>query len=185
MVEDSVRSVGADEAAFEGSRKPLVMHFRDKASGNILVCINVHLASKRHQRSIFAPERAGYDAREAVRVEQAKLVSAELASLREAGLDYYVTGDFNDTEESDTLKSLVGDENVNLVYHLPIEQRYDYNHRGKLQVLMHGIVSKELAGQRAEYDIIHGNEILGVQPGRLGDKPTDHAYVIARIRMTG
>jgi hypothetical protein len=50
-------------------------------------------------------------------------------------------------------------------------------------VLMHGIVPKDLAEQRAEYDIIHGNEILGVQPGHLGDKPSDHAYVVARIRM--
>jgi hypothetical protein len=24
---------------------------------------------------------------------------------------------------------------------------------------------------------------LGVQPGKLGDKPSDHAYVLARIKM--
>ena len=61
--------------------------------------------------------------------------------------------------------------------------QHDYNHRGKLQVLMHGIVPKELAEQRAEYEIIHGNELLGGQPGELGNKPSDHAYVIAKIRM--
>ena len=74
---------------------------------------------------------------------------------------------------------------MNLVFQLKPEQRYDYNHRGKLQVLMHGIVPKELAAKRAEYDIIHGNELLGIQPGRSSDKPSDHAYVIARIRMVG
>jgi predicted extracellular nuclease len=183
MVRESVRSLGVDESAFEGSRKPLVVHFKEKTSGNILACVNVHLASKRHQHSIFAPEKAGHDAKLEVRVGQARLIRAELAAMRHAGLDYYVTGDFNDTEESETLVSLVGEESSNLVYRVPPEQRYDYNHRGKLQVLMHGIVPKDLAEQRAEYDIVHGNEILGVQPGHLGDKPSDHAYVVARIRM--
>ena len=183
MIRESVRSLGVDEPAFEGSRKPLVVHFKEKTSGNRLACINVHLASKRHQRSIFAPDKAGHDARLAVRIDQARLIRAELATMRGEGLDYYVTGDFNDTEQSETLTCLVGEESSNLVYQVAPEQRYDYNHRGKLQVLMHGIVPKALAEQRAEYDIIHGNEILGVQPGHLGDKPSDHAYVVARIRM--
>jgi predicted extracellular nuclease len=142
------------------------------------------LASKRHQRSIFAPEKAGHDAKLEVRVNQARLIRTELAAMRHAGLDYYVTGDFNDTEESETLLCLEGEESSNLVYRVLPEQRYDYNHRGKLQVLMHGIVSRDLAEQRAEFDIIHGNEILGVQPGLLGDKPSDHAYVVARISMS-
>jgi len=183
MIRESVRSFGVDEPAFKGSRKPLVVHFKEKTSENILACVNVHLASKRHQRSIFAPEKAGHDSRLPIRVDQARLIRAELAAMRHAGLDYYVTGDFNDTEESETLLCLVGEESSNLVYLIPSEQRYDYNHRGKSQVLMHGIVPRDLSEQRVEYDIIHGNEILGVQPGHLGDKPSDHAYVVARIRM--
>ena len=52
------------------------------------------------------------------------------------------------------------------------DQRYDYNHRGKLQVLMHGIVSQDQANsKRAEYQIIHGNELIGVTPGEESDKP--------------
>lgn len=63
-------------------------------------------------------------------------------------------------------------------------QRYDYNHRGKLQVLMHGIIARDLVDAgRAQYRIIHGNELRGVQPGTLGSKPSDHAYVVAAIRM--
>ena len=160
------------------------MHFRDKVSGNELACINLHLASKRHQYSIFAPEQPGHDAGLPVRIRQVEIVKEELDSLRQQGLDYYVTGDFNDSEESLTLAALTGDENVNLVATLSPDSRYDYNHRGKLQVLMHGIVSREMAGQRAEYDIIHGNELLGVKPGQSSDKPSDHAYVIARIKMS-
>jgi predicted extracellular nuclease len=183
MVEKSVRLIGADRPAFEGSRKPLVVHFREKTSGHELVCINVHLASKRHQYGIFAPEKPGFDARLPIRVEQAGIIEEQLAVMRKQGLDYYVTGDFNDTEESETLAAIVGEESVNLVKLLPLQQRYDYNHRGKLQVLMHGIVPKHLAEAHAEYDIIHGNELLGVQPGKPTDKPSDHAYVMAKIRL--
>jgi len=183
MIKGSLRSIGLDEPAFDGSRKPLVVQFKEKKSGKNLVCINVHMASKRHQRSIFAPEKPGYDKRLAVRVRQSEIVKAELTRLRQQGLDYYVTGDFNDTEKSEPLMALTGDESVNMVDRLAPEQRYDYNHRGKLQVLMHGIVSKEMAEHRVEYDIIHGNELLGVQPGQVGDKASDHAYVVARIRM--
>ena len=97
-----------------------------------------------------------------------------------------MTGDFNDFEDSPTLRAVLGGESVNLVKSLPKQERYDYNHRGKLHVLMHAIVSRKLvASQRAEYEILHGNELLGVRPGDLGTKPSDHAYVISRIKMSG
>jgi hypothetical protein len=40
-----------------------------------------------------------------------------------------------------------------------------------------------MAGNHAEYEIIHGNELLGIQPGKTTDKPSDHAYVLAKIRL--
>jgi predicted extracellular nuclease len=183
IVKNSASLIGADETVFEGSRKPLVVYFREKTTAHELACINVHLASKRHQHSIFAPVKPGFDARLPIRVRQAEIIEEQLAVMRAQGLDYYVTGDFNDTEESETLAAIVGTENLNLVNLLQPEQRYDYNHRGKLQVLMHGIVPKRLAENHVEYDIIHGNELLGIQPGRPSDKPSDHAYVLAKIKL--
>jgi predicted extracellular nuclease len=183
LVDGSVRSVGLESAAFAGSRKPLVAHFIEKESAGELACINVHLASKRHQHSIFAPAKPSFDPRLPVRVEQAELIREDLLATREKGHLYYATGDFNDTQDSETLVALLGDESENLVNRLPPEERYDYNHRGKLQVLMHGIVPKSLARDRVEYEIIHGNELIGVKPGAPSDKPSDHAYVIAKIRM--
>jgi len=183
LVKDSARLIGSDEPAFEASRKPLVVHFREKTTGHELACINVHLASKRHQNSIFAPVQPGFDARLPIRVRQAEIIEEQMAVMRAQGLDYYVTGDFNDTEESETLAAVTADASVNLVSLLPPEQRYDYNHRGKLQVLMHGIVPRRLAEDHSEYDIIHGNELLGVHPGKSSDKPSDHAYVLAKIRL--
>jgi len=97
-----------------------------------------------------------------------------------------VTGDFNDFEFSETLAAMTGEESVNLVESLPPLERYDYNHRGQMEALMHGLVSRRQAEQgRSEYAILHGNELIGVEPGDLGSKPTDHAYVVARLLVQG
>jgi predicted extracellular nuclease len=183
LLPDSLRRLGEDDAAFAGSRKPLLARFRHRGTRRDLVVVNVHLASKRHQRGLFAPDRPGFDPREPVRVAQARLVRATLDGLG-TDVDYYVTGDFNDFEFSETLRTLTGPDGVNLVERVSLDGRYDYNHRGVSQVLMHGIVGKRQAG-RADYEILHGNDLIGVQPGSVGDRATDHAYVIARLGLAG
>ncbi len=184
LVTGSLRRLGASEAAFEGSRKPLMAEFRLLSTGRSIAVINVHLASKRHQHGLFAPVRPGFDPRLATRIAQAKIVRRTLAELDQQGLDYYVTGDFNDFEFSDTLQTMLGDASTNLLDRLAEAERYDYNHRGQSQALMHGIVSKRQAATGdCDYEILHGNELLGSTPGVLGDKPTDHAYVIARLDL--
>jgi len=184
LVPDSIRVIGHAASCFVDSRKPLLAKFTETASDKEIVLINVHLASKRHQRSIFSPSEAGQDGKLSVRVAQAKMVAAEIEKLQVNNTMYYVTGDFNDTEYSQTLIELLGQHSVNLVCTLSENERFDYNHRGKLQVLMHGIVSKNLPSQYTQYEIIHGNELIGVTPGEESDKPSDHAYVLAKLRLT-
>ena len=177
-----LQRIGDKAQEFEGSRKPLVGRFVDRKSGRVLVVINVHLASKRHQHGIFAPESPGYDPRLGTRVGQARLVARVMDELDRDKVDYYLTGDFNDFEFSETLAALLESGRVNLVERIPANERYDYNHRGISQVLMHGIVSaRQAADPAVQYEILHGNELMGVQPGTLDEKPTDHAYVMARI----
>ena len=184
LVADSVTTFATQEAAYKGSRKPLLAEFIEKTSGKRLAVINVHLASKRHQASIFSLENAGIDAKGEVRVEQTRLIREQAERLLVKGTEFYITGDFNDLEFSDSLKECVGQKSFNLVLSLPETERYDYNHRGKLQVLMHGIVAKKMYEQgRAEYEIIHGNELIGVEPSEKSDKPSDHAYVIAKLTL--
>ncbi len=183
-IEGTMHRIGVEDPAFEGSRKPLMLRFRSVATGAELVVVNVHLASKRHQNSIFAPERPGHDPREETRIRQGRIVHDVVAKDCEDGCAYYITGDFNDFEFSRTLRAICGDDGLNLVDTLPPRERYDYNHRGQLQVLMHGIVPKRLhADGRTEYEILHGNELTGVQPGSLEGKASDHAYVLARLRL--
>ncbi len=180
----SMRRLGDGTAAFVGSRKPLLASFEVLGRGLDIVVVNVHLASKRHQNSVFAPDRPGFDPKEETRVAQARIIRAAVDEVREAGQDYYVTGDFNDFEFSSTLRALCGDDSVNMVETLPPSERYDYNHRGQLQVLMHGVVSKQAFDAGAvEYEVLHGNELNGVDPGSMGGKPSDHAYVLARVRV--
>ncbi|HCN09782.1 MAG TPA: endonuclease, partial [Lentisphaeria bacterium] len=91
LIDDSLRRIGIDAAAFEGSRKPLLGRFRVTATGNDLAVINIHLASKRHQRGIFAPEQPGFDPHHHVRVQQAEVIRTTLLDLIGEGVDYYVT----------------------------------------------------------------------------------------------
>ena len=185
LVADSLARLGSDHSAFVASRKPIVAEFAVRpASRRRLRVVNVHLTSKRHQRGVFAPEQPGYDPKHEQRIAQGRFI-AELVERSESA-DYYVTGDFNDFEFSDTLRVVCGQHSINMVDRLPAAQRYDYNHRGKLQVLMHGVVSKQQAREgRVEYEILHGNELVGASPGGEFEKASDHAYVIARFRMSG
>ncbi|MFT5358618.1 MAG: putative extracellular nuclease [Polyangiales bacterium] len=179
----SLRRLGDGSEAYDGSRKPLMARFKVRSSGASLDVVNVHLASKRHQKSIFAPEQPGVDAREPVRVAQAQLIRQALED-RQDPVDYYVTGDFNDYEFSATLNALCGEDAFNMVYALEPDERFDYNHRGQLQVLMHGVVPRSAYDEgRVQYQILHGNELTGVKPGADVCKASDHAYVIAQIRV--
>ena len=157
---------------------------KEKKSNKKLSVINVHLASKRHQSSIFAEVDPGIDGKLDVRNEQTRTIQQEADALDKLGLEYYITGDFNDGEHSQPMVTLMGDESSNLVFSLSEDQRYDYNHRGKLQVLMHGVVPLNMEKEgRAQYEIIHGNELIGIQPGAETNKPSDHAYVIAKLKL--
>jgi len=182
LVEESLRRIGEDDTAFEASRKPLFARFRFR--GAEIDIVNVHLASKRHQAGLFAPDNPGHDPREPVRVAQARLVREALADARDRAIDYYITGDFNDFEFSATLRELCGDDGTNMVESLPPNARFDYNHRGQLQVLMHGIVpTRAFEAGAVDYQILHGNELIGVKPGSPSGKASDHAYVMASIRL--
>jgi predicted extracellular nuclease len=184
LLEGTLQRLGSEAPAFEGSRKPLAARFRLVQGRGELELINVHLASKRHQNGLFAPEQPGFDPRHALRVQQAEVIGMHLAQLRAEAVDYYVTGDFNDFEFSQTLRTLTGDHSTNLVESLPANLRYDYNHRGVSEALMHGVVAKrQMAGRTVEYEILHANALEGARPGRSGEKPSDHAYVIARLDL--
>lgn len=181
---NTMQRLGVTEPAFEGSRKPLAARFRLVHGPGEVEVINVHLASKRHQNGLFEATQPGFDPRLDLRVQQVEVIGAHLAALRAEQVDYYVTGDFNDFEFSDTLRALIGEHSINLVETVPEPLRFDYNHRGMSQALMHGVVARrQLVGRTVEYEILHANALIGTKPGQQGEKPSDHAYVIARLEL--
>lgn len=184
VVEGSLHRLGVGSPVYEGSRKPLAARFRLVEGDGEVEIINVHLASKRHQSGLFAPENPGVDPRHDLRIEQVREIGVRLAELRKQRIDYYVTGDFNDFEFSDTLRALTGDHSTNLVDRVPQALRHDYNHRGLSEALMHGVVAnRQLDGRTAVYEILHANPLTGVRPGRQGGKASDHGYAIARLEL--
>jgi predicted extracellular nuclease len=184
VVTGSVERLGQDAIAFEGSRKVLRAEFEQLSSGKRITLFNVHLASKRHQHSIFAPLEPGFDPREGQRIEQGRLIRAALDRLESEQRNYLVTGDFNDFEFSATVKAICGKTALNLMDGVPAEDRFDYNHRGKLHTLMHAIVPSVLAAEaRHRFEILHGSELLGVRPGTMGGRATDHAYVLTHLAL--
>ena len=185
LIESSVERLFGDASAFESSRKPLLAGFKRSDSAAELFIINIHLASKRHQHSIFAQEKPGYDPKDVVRQKQAQLLYDKSRELLEAGRQFYITGDFNDLTDSETLEVFKGKFNINLVETLDEGDRFDYNHRGQLHALTHGIVDKDLVAQQlVTYSVLHGNELLGQRPGVLSGKASDHAYVIVEMKLT-
>ncbi len=184
LIAGTMERLGQDDSAFEGSRKVLRAEFEQLSSGKRLTLFNVHLASKRHQHSIFAPVEPGFDPREAQRIEQGLLIRNALAVLEGEQRNYLVTGDFNDFEFSKTVKAICGDTACNLMDSIPAQDRFDYNHRGKLHTLMHAIVPRVLADEkRHRFEILHGSELLGVRPGTMGGRATDHAYVLTHLAL--
>ncbi|MFT4647906.1 MAG: putative extracellular nuclease [Glaciecola sp.] len=184
LVPGSLKRIGDESDIYEDSRKPLVARFQVNGHPGQIEIINVHLASKRHQYGHFAPQQPGFDPRLALRVQQAQFIGKHTARLRSQSIDYYITGDFNDFEFSPTLQALTEDHSTNLLETVPSPLRFDYNHRGLSQALMHGVVAnRQLQGRTAEYEILHANALLGAHPGQTGSKPSDHAYVIARLGL--
>lgn len=184
LEENSLIRLGESSAAFIDSRKPLVARFKQLSNGQTITLVNVHLCSKRHQRSRFAPIEPGFDPKLEQRVAQCQLIADYLDGLDQNMEPYYLTGDFNDVIDSEPLTVLLGKKNQrrNLVESLTPLERYDYNHRGQLQVLMHGLCPKSLAEKAlTQFEILHGNELTGVRPGSMGQKASDHAYVLARL----
>ena len=59
LVPGSLQRLGQEHSAFDDSRKPLTARFRLTQGSGELEIINVHLASKRHQNGLFAPEPTG------------------------------------------------------------------------------------------------------------------------------
>ena len=161
---------------FEKVRKSLAAEFDFK--GERIVVIANHLKSKLGDDAVYGSNQPAIENTKAQRVEQAKLLNAFVREgLRQnPNLKFVLTGDFNDFEFSDTVKTIVGDELVNLMAEHEAGDRYSYFYRGSNQSLDNILVSKNIK-DRVLFSPVHINASFMEEHGRA----SDHDPVVVQI----
>ena len=161
---------------FEKVRKSLAAEFDFK--GERIVVIANHLKSKLGDDAVYGSNQPAIENTKAQRVEQAKLLNAFVREgLRQnPNLKFVLTGDFNDFEFSDTVKTIVGNELVNLMAEHEAGDRYSYFYRGSNQSLDNILVSKNIK-DRVLFSPVHINASFMEEHGRA----SDHDPVVVQI----
>ena len=161
---------------FEKVRKSLAAEFDFK--GERIVVIANHLKSKLGDDAVYGSNQPAVENTKAQRVEEAKLLNAFVREgLRQnPNLKFVLTGDFNDFEFSDTVKTIVGNELVNLMAEHEAGDRYSYFYRGSNQSLDNILVSKNIK-DRVLFSPVHINASFMEEHGRA----SDHDPVVVQI----
>lgn len=173
--EASVGRIGEGDPAFDSSRKSLVASF--EFEGQKLLVVNNHLASRRGSSPWTADLETPIVGRAEQRLGQAETIKAfiEAERAKNPDVDVLIVGDLNDGPSSPTVGALTSGGFKDFTLDIPVEERFDYNYRGTLQVLQPVVGSPELSG-RAEIEILHDAVYKGVES-------SDHDPVIVRVDM--
>ncbi|MEL6761742.1 MAG: endonuclease/exonuclease/phosphatase family protein, partial [Myxococcota bacterium] len=175
-------AIGADSPVFSGSRKPLATAVRHRETGETTVVVNIHQTSLRHSRSPVAKLSPGEDPRSPVRVEQNLAIIEFVKELEAAGVSYIVTGDFNDSEFSESMRAYE-ERGSKLAHPNNGLGQADYNHRGTAQNLSHVVVSAKDLG-RIDTVTSFDEQDRGVPMGELESaRSSDHGALWVTKRM--
>ena len=161
---------------FEKVRKSLAAEFEFK--GERIVVIANHLKSKLGDDAIYRSNQPSVENTKAKRIEEAKILNAFIKEgLRQnPNLKFVLTGDFNDFEFSDSVKTIVGNELVNLMAEHEQGDRYSYFYRGSNQSLDNILISKNIK-DKVVFSPVHINASFMEEHGRA----SDHDPVVVQI----
>ena len=161
---------------FEKVRKSLAAEFEFK--GERIVVIANHLKSKLGDDAIYGSNQPSVENTKAKRIEEAKILNAFIKEgLRQnPNLKFVLTGDFNDFEFSDSVKTIVGNELVNLMAEHEQGDRYSYFYRGSNQSLDNILISKNIK-DKVVFSPVHINASFMEEHGRA----SDHDPVVIQI----
>ena len=161
---------------FEKVRKSLAAEFEFK--GERIVVIPNHLKSKLGDDAIYGSNQPSVENTKAKRIEEAKILNAFIKEgLRQnPNLKFVLTGDFNDFEFSDSVKTIVGNELVNLMAEHEQGDRYSYFYRGSNQSLDNILISKNIK-DKVVFSPVHINASFMEEHGRA----SDHDPVVVQI----
>ena len=161
---------------FEKVRKSLAAEFDFK--GERIVVIANHLKSKLGDDAIYGSNQPSVENTRPKRIEEAKILNAFIKEgLRQnPNLKFVLTGDFNDFEFSDSVKTIVGNELVNLMAEHEQGDRYSYFYRGSNQSLDNILISKNIK-DKVVFSPVHINASFMEEHGRA----SDHDPVVVQI----
>ncbi|QRW14983.1 endonuclease/exonuclease/phosphatase family protein [Ceratobasidium sp. AG-Ba] len=176
------------DPAFVASRKPLVAHFRIRATNATLWAIDVHQSSKGGSSPLHGDWRSPVNGAINARIAQAKVTSAFIKSVLDADPKAHVmiAGDFNEFLAAPAAFEpyvSVGMQDLDVVVgHDPVE-RYTYTYDMNNQQLDHALVSPAIWNKTggAEWEHIHVNTWRETTALRA----SDHDPSVGRLRLCG
>ncbi|QRW00470.1 endonuclease/exonuclease/phosphatase family protein [Ceratobasidium sp. AG-Ba] len=176
------------DPAFVASRKPLVAHFRIRATNATLWAIDVHQSSKGGSSPLHGDWRSPVNGAINARIAQAKVTSAFIKSILDADAKAHVmiAGDFNEFLAAPAAFEpyvSVGMQDLDVVVgHDPVE-RYTYTYDMNNQQLDHALVSPAIWNKTggAEWEHIHVNTWRETTALRA----SDHDPSVGRLRLCG
>jgi predicted extracellular nuclease len=186
-------AAGADPAAFNGTRIPLVGEF--EFNGAEFIVISVHNSSRFGSTPIFGGPQPFVQAGEAEREAQSKAINQYVDSLLASDPDaqIMVAGDFNTFEWTDELlEDMPGPEPAlnNLVpfkdttpnqgRHLGQEGFYSFIFDGNSQMLDHFFVTSSLLPS-AKFDVVHLN--VDFPRTAINTTASDHEPLVASFNV--
>ncbi|CUA75138.1 hypothetical protein RSOLAG22IIIB_01784 [Rhizoctonia solani] len=181
--------VSPEDSAFVSSRKPLVAHFRVRATNATLWSINVHQASKGGSSPIEGDWRTPANGAIAARVAQAKVTSGFIKTILDADptANVIIAGDFNEflsTPVAFEPYHSAGMRDLDVVVnHDPVE-RYTYIFDMNTQQLDHALASPAIWNStktNVEWEHIHVNTWRETTALRA----SDHDPSVGKIRLCG
>jgi predicted extracellular nuclease len=164
-----------EDAAFTGSRRPLVAQF--EFNGEKITLINMHSTSRGGSDAQWGSTQPPANAGDAARTAQALAVKAYVDSLLavDPAAKIVVQGDFNGFTWENAIQALVaGGTLSDLSTLLPAGERYSYQFEGNNQQLDHMLTTNNLRAV-AQFDAVH----LNAELPEAQQISTDHDALLA------
>ena len=160
--------IGNNDEIWTDVRKPVIAQFEFKGQ-NLFVLAN-HLKSKRFDEKIYGTSHPVIRKSEEVRNPQGKQINNFVKSIlnNDPKATVIVLGDMNDFEFSQTIKNINGDELIDTISELPVNERYSYVYQGASQTLDNIMINKKYKGQ-VNVDVIRINSEFTIDQGSFSD----------------
>ncbi|MFB9726769.1 endonuclease/exonuclease/phosphatase family protein [Haloechinothrix salitolerans] len=169
--------IAPNDAAFDGSRKPLAGEFTFR--GRTVFVVATHFSSKFGDQPLHGRFQPPTRVSERERIPQAERVREFVDDVLavDEHANVVVAGDINDFQFSPAVGTLTeGGALRALITELPSEDQYTYIYEGRSQVLDHILVSPAL--DDADIDVVHIN-------AEFQDQASDHDPLVTRLRPAG